>query len=97
MGRPRVYAERMDLAAAAPHDDLSSTGFCLANPGQEYLVYLPEGGEVTVDLSASPGPFAVEWMHPEGIITRSEPAVGGAKRLFTAPFSGDAMLYLHRE
>src|SRR5262245_55206800 len=28
-----------------PHGELASTKYCLANPGQEYLVYLPEGGE----------------------------------------------------
>jgi uncharacterized protein DUF6298/collagenase-like protein with putative collagen-binding domain len=98
MGRTRAYAERMDLAAAAPQDDLASTTFCLANPGHEYLVYLPEGGEVTVDLSAASGPFEVEWMHPvEGTITLSGTAGGGARRAFRAPFSGDAVLYLHRQ
>jgi hypothetical protein len=97
MGRTRAYAERIDLAAAAPHDALASTTFCLANPGHEYLVYLPGGGEVTVDLSASPDPFEVEWMHPvEGTITRGEPAAGGAKRVFTALFNGDAVLYLQK-
>jgi len=96
MGRTRAYAQRMDLGAAVPRADLASTGFCLAHPGREYLVYLPEGGEVTVDLSASPGSFDPEWMHPvEGTITRREPVDGGAKRVFTAPFSGDAVLYLH--
>lgn len=58
----------------------------------------PDGGDVTVDLSASPGPFTVEWLHPvEGTITRSEKTAGSAKRRFAAPFSGDAMLYLHRK
>ena len=36
---------------------------CLANPGREYLVYLPDGGEVQLDLTKAPGKFAVEWMH----------------------------------
>jgi hypothetical protein len=98
MGHTRACAERMDLAAMTPHDDLASTTFCLANPGQEYLVYLPEGGEVTVDLSAAPGPFEIEWMHPtEATVTRSGQAAGGTKQVFTAPFSGDAVLYLLRQ
>ena len=37
------YAERMDLAAAIPHNELASSGYCLAEPGREYLVYFPEG------------------------------------------------------
>jgi hypothetical protein len=55
MGQTRRLAERINLAAMTPRDDLASTGYCLAHPGEEYLVYLPNGGEVTVDLSASPG------------------------------------------
>jgi hypothetical protein len=45
MGDSRRLAERMDLTAAAPRPDLASTGFCLANPGREYAVYLPARGE----------------------------------------------------
>lgn len=29
--------------------------YCPANPGNEYLIYLPAGGTVTVDLSAVNG------------------------------------------
>jgi hypothetical protein len=98
MGHTHTYATRMDLAAMAPHEALASTEFCLADPGNDYLVYAPEGGEVTVDLSASAGPFHVEWMHPiEGTITQGETTTGGAKRTLTAPFGGDAVLYLSRE
>jgi hypothetical protein len=96
MGHTRAYAERIDLAAMVPHDALASSSFCLADPGEAYLVYLPEGGEVTVDLSASAGPFLVEWMHPtEGTLTAGEVTPGGDKRLFQAPLSGDAVLYIH--
>ena len=45
MGQTRRYAERMDLAAMAPSKDVASTGYCLAAPGKEYLVYLPAGGD----------------------------------------------------
>jgi hypothetical protein len=97
MGRTRSYATRMNLAAMTPRDALASTGFCLADPEKEYLVYLPAGGKVTMDLSASAGPFHVEWMHPvEGTITHGETTTGGAQRLFTSPFAGDAVLYLSR-
>lgn len=98
MGHTRACAARLDLATMAPQDHLASTRLCLANPGQEYLVYLPEGGEVTVDLSESPGPFAVEWMHPaKGAITPGGATAGGATQMFTAPFGGDAVLTLRRK
>lgn len=97
MGHTRAYAERMNLAAMTPRDDLASTQYCLANPGKAYLVYLPDGGEVTVDLSAAKGPLAVEWFNPRtGEQRASGRAEGGAQRPFQAPFEGDAVLYLRR-
>jgi hypothetical protein len=97
MGRTRAYATRMDLAAAVPHGELATSGYCLANPGQEYLVYLPKSGEVTVDLSAAAGELAVEWMDAEkGATTSGTPVNGGAKRTLVAPFRGDAVLYLRK-
>ncbi len=98
MGRTRACAERMNLAAAVPHGELASTGFCLADPGKEYLVYLPQGGEVTVDLRAASRRLAVEWMHPvEGAAVHGEPVAGGDRRTLKAPFPGDAVLYLKGE
>ena len=87
MGHTRTYANKMNLAAMTPQGGLSTTGYCLAATGHEYLVYLPDGGEVTVDLTATQGALAVEWMHPvEGTITLGEPTVGGSKQQFKAPF-----------
>ncbi len=98
MGLTRTVAERMNLAAAKPHDELASSRFCLAEPGREYLVYLPQGGEVTVDLSAASGNLNVEWMDPvEGKITRAKPVPGGARRTLQTPFPGDAVLHLSSE
>jgi hypothetical protein len=98
MGHTRAYAERMDLASATPHNELSSTEYCLANPGTEYLVYLPEGGHVTVDVSAVKGAMVVEWFNPRTAEKRAGDRVhGGEKRRFQSPFEGDAVLYLCRE
>jgi hypothetical protein len=95
MGRTRACAERMNLAAAVPHGELASTGFCLADPGREYLVYLPQGGEVTVDLSAALGSLGTEWLHPAaGTTVRAEPTAGGGRRTLRSPWPDDAVLYL---
>jgi hypothetical protein len=81
-----------------PHDDLASTQFCLADPNKEYFVYLPHGGEVTVDLSAAVGTLNVEWLRSsDGTITRAESVAGGGRRTFKVPFTGDAILYLRRD
>jgi hypothetical protein len=43
MGDTLAYSKRVNLAAMFPHSHLASTGYCLANPGSEYLIYLPSG------------------------------------------------------
>jgi hypothetical protein len=97
MGHTRRVAERVNLAALVPHPELASTRYCLANPGQEYVVYLPEGGETAVDLSTASGPLAAEWIHAGNGTKQPAPEVaGGSRRTLRAPFTGDAVLYLRK-
>ena len=95
MGRAARLANRMDLAPMKPRCELASTAYCLANPGREYLILLPHGGEV--DLSAAKGEMSVEWIHPVDGSPESGAVQGGAKRILSAPFAGDAVLHLRRE
>jgi hypothetical protein len=98
MGDTRRWAERVNLAAMTPHDALSSTAYCLAHPaarGAEYLVYLPTGGPVSVDLSAAAGELAVTWCSAaDGRTVRAGAVSGGARRDLRSPFTGDAVLWL---
>jgi hypothetical protein len=94
MGQTRSYATRMNLAAATPRNDLASTGFCLASPGSEYLVYQPNAGAFSVNLLA--GAYHFEWFNPSlGSVagTGELNAIRGLQS-FTPPFAGDAVLYL---
>lgn len=99
LGYTLSYADRLDLNNVTPHGNLASSGYCLANPGlqnAEYLVYVPAGGNVTVDLSATPGILVVEWLNPEtGDVYTGSTANGGGAREFQVPFNGDAVLYLY--
>jgi hypothetical protein len=95
LGYILAYSKRMNLAAPTPRPDLCSTGYCLATEGTEYLVYLPRGGSVTVNLSAASGQLSVEWLNPStGTTSAGGTTTGGASHSFTAPFSGDAVLYI---
>ena len=100
LGYTLNYANKMDLAKMTPHGSVSSTGFCLAQTpsvGAEYLVYAPNGGTFTVDLSAmSPSrTLNVEWFDPGSGTTTSGAAIaGGSTKSFAPPFGGDAILYL---
>ena len=97
LGHTRRLAEQVDLAAMAPHDELASTAYCLARPGDTYVVFLPEGGEVDVDLSGGPGMFRVEWIHPtDGTSTPGGPISGGDRRTLKSPLTGPAALSLRK-
>ena len=48
------FLAMMDLEVMAPDNDFVERGMCLAEPGRQYLVYLPEGGDEIIDLTAVP-------------------------------------------
>ena len=95
MGQTLAYATKVNLAAMTPDVALSSTGYCLACPGSEYLVYQPVPDTAfTVTLAA--GTYAFEWFNPGAgaVASTGTFTAGDESRSFTAPFSGDAVLYL---
>ena len=95
------YSRKLNLANVTPQDSLSSTGRCLAQTpraGAEYLVYAPNGGTFTVNLSAMPSSrtLSVEWFEPATGRSHTQSAIpaGSPAQSFTPPFEGDAVLYL---
>lgn len=97
LGHALHLSRRWDLAAMVPHNKLASTEYCLADPGNSYAVYLPNGGKVTVTLTDTSASFNVEWFAAStGKTVAGRPVAGGADREFTAPLSGDAVLCLQR-
>jgi hypothetical protein len=61
----RVASGRIDFFNAQPHNDLLggrelNEAYCRAVPGQDYLVYFPDSGEVTLDLGSGRQDFEVE-------------------------------------
>jgi Family of unknown function (DUF6298) len=48
VGKTVEYSRKLDLTNAGPRGDLASTGFCLAKPGCQYVVYQPHSGAFTV-------------------------------------------------
>ena len=99
MGYAAGYAKRMDLLQMVPSKDLSSTEYCLANKGKEYLVYFPKDTTAEIDLSDTHGKLSVEWLDPAtGVKSNSGIVEGYSKRLFIPPFhSGSAVLYMKIE
>lgn len=97
MGDTRTYATKLHLNQAVPHPELTSTGFALAWPGQEYLVYQPSTGSFTVTLPA--GEYAVEWFNPtaQAASTTTPLTVASAgAQTFSTPLNPthDAVLFI---
>jgi Putative collagen-binding domain of a collagenase len=98
MGYARSYAIRMDLAHAVPHGELAGSGYCLAKPGSQYLVYSPGGTSVTVNLSAVPSnvTLTVEWFNTStGVATVVGTVTGGGSRQLRPPASGGKVVFVH--
>jgi hypothetical protein len=99
LGDLNVFAQRIGAGNLAPAGGLCSTGYCLVNQAQgaaTYAMYAPAGGQVSVDLSANTGTMLYEWFDPA--TGKSEPTgivEAGSVQSFTAPFAGDAVLYLY--
>ena len=59
---PVAEMSSADALVGNPGNDNSR--FCLAKPGQLYLVYLPAGGPSELDLTGVAGSFGVRWFNP---------------------------------
>lgn len=73
--------------------------YCLAKPGEVYLVYLPGGGKAEIDLRDETGPFALRWFNPRegGPMKAADTAVpGGKTSTLTAPDEHDWLAVLRR-
>jgi hypothetical protein len=80
-----------------PRDDLVSQGtYCLAEPGQQYLVYMPEGGKATVKLAE--GKYQAQWFNPRnGQWTPIGVVSGPAWTSPLSPDGGDWAIVVRRE
>jgi hypothetical protein len=99
MGQARRLSEKVDLAAMVPAGGLSSTGYCLAHPGREYVVFQPGSpGLFSVDLEDASGSCTGEWLNvTTGDTSDARSVSGGGRRAFSTPFGGPAVLHLSCE
>jgi len=101
MGDTRRFAERVQLSAMRPRGELSSTGYVLANPGDEYLVLQLSETAEPFNVRMADGRYAVEWHS-----VTSRESVGAGTLLverattvsFSSPFAvdGPVVVYLKR-
>lgn len=80
-----------------PHDELvNHDAYCVANPGEIYAVYLPNGGDVTVKLE--PGQYQAKWFFPftGEVVPLPEPVQGPDWTSPQAPTPADAALLIQK-
>jgi len=97
MTRARTFMEHLPFWQMRPMNSLlsGSQGYAFAKSGEVYVVYLPSGGSVNIDLSAAPHAFAAEWFNPrDGSRWDIGPVQGGQVLAFTAPDRDDWVLHL---
>ena len=93
LGGTRAFMESLPFWEMEPANDVVQSGkaFCLAKRGEVYALYLPEGGEIEVDLPAGQR-FMVSWWNPNqgrsGKFTQ-ESRVPGGRQTLAAPAGGD--------
>ena len=95
LGHAKRLADRTDLSYLVPSNDLASTGYCLASPNIEYVVYQPNNSTFTVTLPARN--FDYEWINPNTGVTTEQGTfrATSGNRTFTLPSGhSSGVLYL---
>ncbi len=92
MGYALKFAQRMDLNKCEP----AAEGYCLSNPGIQYLVYQPMAGN-PVKLKLTPIEYSFEWFDPGSGKTITTGIIRGDENKETTipnPVKADAVLYV---
>lgn len=63
----RMITDEMCIFRCEPHNDLLdrrgwNEAYCTAEPGKQYAVFFPDGGNVFLDVSAGKGTWTVRWL-----------------------------------
>jgi hypothetical protein len=102
MGDTLHFAREMGLIAMEPRGDLSSTGYALANPSEEYLVLQPDETADPFAVRLEANTYSIRWHSSVSRETKDAGTVeveDGGNTTFTAPFAeaGPAVLHLKRD
>jgi hypothetical protein len=92
----REFFEGTGYWRMEPSDELVSEGFCLAEPGREYIVFLNKPASFTLRLEGLTAAAKAEWFHPFTGQRRDAGTLGNGVRQLTPPDNWDeAPVVLH--
>ena len=78
-----------------PHDEMATNGYCLADPGSEYVVYSRDGGATSLNLADVKGNIDVQWLDPiTNEYSLKSQVLGGGIVDFTPPNTGEWVLHV---
>ena len=85
----------------SPHNELAGPDndvFCLAEPGKQYLLYLPAGGSIDLNLSGNKSTeYKAYWYDPTRGSSQTAFTVYGGNQSFSAPTAGKWILVVELE
>ncbi len=64
LGALHDFFAALPFARMQPFTNVTADAVALADPKKVFVIYLPHGGETTVDLSTIRGPFTARWFNP---------------------------------
>jgi hypothetical protein len=98
MQRARQVMEQLPFWQMRPANALASRGYVFAQPGETYLVYQPQGGSFTLDLTSNTNSYAAEWFNPrDGTVQASGDIAGGSVLALNTPDGNDWAFLLKRK
>jgi hypothetical protein len=86
------FFETIPFYRMSPNQRIVDKGFCLAEEGRCYLVYLAGSGAVNVSLSA--GSFSMTWINAQNTSDRRYAGITNNGKKLSAPNDGDDWLLL---
>jgi hypothetical protein len=84
------FFEQIPFWRMQPRQDLVDNGYCLAEPGRTYLVYLEHRDTVTVDVAE--GMYQVKWINARDTADVREAGILEGRRDLTSPQEQDDWL-----
>ena len=96
----RLFTNEFNIFSCEPHPDLLSKkeenkAYCLADPGNVYALYFPNGGNVNLKIHNSKLSMKMRWFNPAtGTFLESQPVQDKHKVTLTSPDTNQSWLVL---
>lgn len=81
------FFETIEFWKMSPQSDLTNAGFCLAKVGEEYLVYRPGKGSISINITG--GPYKVTWINAQDTSERINGGITTNGKALSTPEHGD--------